>query len=340
MPSPHLRSLTTLRCGGPADTLVEARSDEQVIESIRAADSAGTPTFVLGGGSNVVVADDGFSGTVIQMATRGIRRDGNMLTVAAGEPWDGLVARCVHDGLRGIECMSGIPGSVGATPIQNVGAYGQEVSDVITSVKVFDRLTGRIANLANGACGFAYRESFFKANPDRWVILSVGFSLTASTLSAELGSEDVRGALGGDERAPLADVRSAVLRVRARKGMVLDESDPNSRSVGSFFVNPLVSAERLAVIEHAAAERPPANPVGDGSFKTSAAWLIERAGFPRGYGDPEGAAISSKHALALTNRGHASAAEVVALAREIAEGVHRRFGVVLDPEPVFVGHAW
>jgi UDP-N-acetylmuramate dehydrogenase len=348
-----LADLTTLRLGGPAGRLIEATDEATVVEAVRGADAAGEPLLVLAGGSNVVVADKGFAGTVLRIATRGIERanapDGRvLLDVQAGEPWDPLVARCVADGLAGVECLSGIPGSVGATPIQNVGAYGQEVAETIRSVRVLDRRSGSVSELDAAACAFTYRSSAFKRTPGRWVVLAVTFSLERSVSSAPIRYAELARALGVElgDRPPLAAVREAVLALRRGKGMVIDPADPDSVSAGSFFTNPILDAGAFAALERRVAERlgdgaaPPAFPEADGRVKTSAAWLIERAGFHRGDGDPEGIAISAKHTLALTNRGAGTTAELVALAREIAGGVRERFGVDLVPEPVFVGHAW
>ena len=340
----HLRDLTTLRLGGPAGRYVEAGTEEEVIDAVRAADRDGAPLLVLAGGSNLVIADAGFPGTVLRIGTRGVRREGTTLEVAAGEPWDPLVARCVRDGLVGVECLSGIPGSVGATPIQNVGAYGQEVSETVAAVRVLDRQTGAIEELPPEACGFAYRTSVFKRDPGHWVVLAVTFALRREPLSRPIAYAELAKALGVGigERAPLGDVREAVLALRRRKGMVVDAADPDSVSAGSFFTNPILEADAFAALERRAAEhgRPPRFPEPDGRVKTSAAWLIERAGFRRGHGNPEGIAISSKHTLALTNRGAGTTAELLALATEIAAGVRERFGVELEPEPTLVGVRW
>ncbi|MEA2124703.1 MAG: UDP-N-acetylmuramate dehydrogenase [Solirubrobacteraceae bacterium] len=294
--------------------------------------------LVLAGGSNLVVADAGFAGTAVAVRSRGISRDGTSLTVAAGEPWDDVVAACVADGLAGIECLSGIPGSTGATPIQNVGAYGQEVSETITAVRVLDRESDTVLDLAPADCAFGYRTSRFKYR-DRWVVLSVTFALEASELSAPIRYAELASALGVavDERAPLTDVREAVLALRRSKGMVIDPADPDSVSAGSFFTNPIVGPEAFDRLrERAAPEQPPAWPEADGRIKTSAAWLIGGAGFDRGYGGGR-AGISTKHRLALVNRGGATTEELLALAREVAAGVRERFGVELHPEPVLVG---
>jgi UDP-N-acetylmuramate dehydrogenase len=260
-----------------------------------------------------------------------VERDGARLTVAAGEEWDPLVAMCVADGLQGFECLSGIPGSVGATPIQNVGAYGQEVSETVESVRVFDRETGRVEDMTPAECGFVYRGSVFKYH-DRRVVLSVTFQLRDSPVSGPLRYAELARTLdvpvGGS--APLADVREAVLGLRRRKGMVIDPADPDTVSAGSFFTNPILDAPP---------DGAPFWPEPDGRFKVSAAWLIERAGFHKGYGDGR-AGISTKHTLALVNRGGATTAELMALAHEIAGGVQERFGVALHPEPVLIGHDW
>jgi UDP-N-acetylmuramate dehydrogenase len=338
----QLRDLTTLRLGGPAGRYLEAGDEAAIVEAVRAADAAGEPLLVLAGGSNVVVADEGFPGTVLRIVTRGIAGDGATLDVAAGEPWDPFVATCVDGGLAGVECLAGIPGSVGATPIQNVGAYGQEVAETIASVRVFDRSRDAVDELDPAACGFTYRSSAFKRDPGRWVVLSVRYVLQPSLESAPIRYAELARALGvglGD-RAPLAEVRAAVLTLRRGKGMVLDPRDPDTVSAGSFFTNPVLDAGAFADLRARAGVDPPAWPQDDGHVKTSAAWLIERAGFRRGHGNPDGIAISSKHTLALTNRGAGTTAELVALAREIAGGVREAFGVQLTPEPVFVGHAW
>ena len=321
----ELAALTTLRVGGPAASFVEARTEDELIDAARDA------ALVMAGGSNLVVADGGVSGRVVRIATRSVERDGTRLTVAAGEDWDALVARCVAEGLQGFECLSGIPGSVGATPIQNVGAYGQEVAETVVSVRVFDRETGRVEVMSPAECGFGYRTSVFKYH-DRRVVLSVTFELREATESGPLRYAELARALdipaGGT--APLADVREAVLALRRAKGMVIDDADPDSVSAGSFFTNPILAT---------APEGAPAWPDADGRVKTSAAWLIERSGFHKGYGNGR-VGISTKHTLAIVNRGGATTAELIAFAREIAGGVRRRFGIALHPEPVLVGHDW
>jgi UDP-N-acetylmuramate dehydrogenase len=348
LPGVRLSEHTTLRLGGPAARLVEAATDDELVAAIRDADTRGEPVLVLAGGSNVVVSDEGFAGLVVLVATRGIARERDVVRAAAGEPWDAFVAHTMEQGLAGLECLSGIPGSVGATPIQNVGAYGQEVSDTIISVRALDRRSGEVVDLAPEDCGFAYRSSAFKREPERWVVLGVAYALEPGGASKPITYAELARALGVEpgDTAPVADVRAAVLDLRRGKGMVLDPGDADSVSAGSFFTNPILEAAAFATLEARARERlgddvrVPRFPEPDGRLKTSAAWLIERAGFAKGHGDPAGIAISSKHVLALTNRGAGTTEQLVGLAREIADGVEAAFGVRLHPEPVFVGHAW
>jgi UDP-N-acetylmuramate dehydrogenase len=334
--------MTTLRLGGPAGRFVEAESEDALVQAVADADRRAEPVFVLGGGSNVVVADEGFSGLVVRVANRGVevtREDGHVvLGVAAGESWDALVARAAGEGWGGIEAMSGIPGLVGATPIQNVGAYGQEVRETIERVVVYDRAKGERAEMAAPACGFSYRASVFKGS-DRWVVLRVVFRMPLRDTGVVRYAELAR-ALGVTEggRASLRAIRDTVISLRRTKGMVLDPADPESVSAGSFFVNPVVDAVALARVEAALApgETLPRFPAEGGRTKLSAGWLVEHAGFRRGYGEGN-VGVSKKHALALVNRGAGSARELRALAREIVHGVRERFGVELAPEPVFVG---
>jgi len=336
---PDLRDHTTLRLGGPAARWVTATTEAELVEAVSAGDAAGEPVLVLGGGSNVVVADEGFAGVVVEVATTGVVPDvedgvscgGVMVTVAAGENWDALVVTAVDRGWVGIEALSGIPGAVGATPIQNVGAYGQEVSQTIASVRVWDRAIKGVRTFANADCGFGYRHSRFKADPGRHVVLDVTFQLAQGTLGTPVGYAELARGLGVEigERAPLADVRATVLGLRARKGMVLDPRDHDTWSAGSFFTNPV--ADPAALPEGAPAWEQP-----DGRVKTSAAWLIEHAGYSLGYGAGP-ARLSSKHTLALTNRGGATTADLLALAREIRDGVEAAYGIRLVNEPVLVG---
>lgn len=337
-----LAPLTTLRLGGPARRLVTATTDEEVVAVVREADAAGEPLLVLGGGSNLVIGDAGFEGTVLRIATRGFVLDGTGLELAAGEVWAEAVARTVDAGLAGIEFLSGIPGSAGATPVQNVGAYGQEVAGTVTSVTAYDRHLGDTVTLTGAECAFSYRHSRFKADPDRYVVLRVRFGLEdAAGQSSPVKYAEVARTLGvlAGERVDLATAAKTVLRLRAGKGMVLDEADHDTWSAGSFFTNPVLTAEQYAAFT----ARPggpdaPAYPAPDGCTKTSAAWLIDNAGFTKGYGDGP-ATLSTKHTLALTNRGAATTADLLALAREIRDGVRAAFGVELVNEPVMVGVA-
>jgi UDP-N-acetylmuramate dehydrogenase len=334
-----LAGLTTLRLGGPARRLVVAETDAELVETVRAADARGEPLLVLGGGSNLVVADDGFDGTVLQVATRGVEVAGHTsrgvhaLELEAGVDWDHAVALAVDEGYAGIEALSGIPGRVGAAPIQNVGAYGQEVAQTIARVRALDRRTGDVVELGPAACQFAYRDSLFKRT-GRYVVLSVALGLERSRLGTPVRYAELARALGVEvgDRAPLPDVRSAVLDLRRRKGMVLDADDHDTWSAGSFFTNPVLAADDAARLPAEA----PRWPERDGRVKTSAAWLIEHAGYAKGYGDGR-ARVSSKHTLALTNRGDATTGELLALAREIRDGVRAAFGVELVNEPVLVG---
>jgi UDP-N-acetylmuramate dehydrogenase len=350
---------TTLGLGGPARHFAEAADDTELVAQVWAADERGEPLLVLGGGSNLVVADEGFPGTVVHVATRGIRHeadgDGVLLTVAAGEDWDTVVAGTVADGLAGLECLSGIPGLVGATPIQNVGAYGQDVAQTLVAVRGYDRERGEVVDLTAADCGFGYRTSAFKRSLRSWapapgvtgrfVVLGVTFRLARSALSAPVRYAELTRALGVPEhgRAPLAEVRSAVLALRRGKGMVLDAADPDTRSAGSFFTNPVLDLAAFAELERTVAAtlgpetQVPTFPAGPGHVKVPAAWLIEHSGFTKGYPGKDGARISTKHTLALTNPGTATTTALLALAREITHGVRKSFAVDLTPEPVFVG---
>ena len=339
----RLADHTTLRIGGPARSWLEPDTEADLIDVVRTADETGQPVLVLGGGSNVVVADAGFDGTVVHTGgLRGARADdvaacsGAFMTVAAGEPWDAFVATTIGAGQVGIEALSGIPGLVGATPIQNVGAYGQEVSQTIARVRVYDRKERRVVTRSAVECHFGYRTSVFKAFPDRFVVLTVSFQFRLGTLSAPVRYAELARTLGIEpgERAPMAEVREAVLALRRSKGMVVDPDDRDTWSAGSFFTNPVVDG---ALADGLPAEAP-RYPQPDGRVKTSAAWLIEHAGFSRGFGSGL-ARLSTKHTLAITNRGGATAADVIALAREIRDGVEHAYGVRLVPEPVLVGLA-
>ena len=340
-----LRRHTTLRVGGAAKRWVEATTQDELIEAVSAADQKGEPVLVLAGGSNLVVADEGFPGTVVKVATRGFARDtsgdeascgGVTVRVDAGIRWDTVVGEAVEAGWVGVEALAGIPGSVGATPIQNVGAYGQDVAQTIASVRVWDRRLRGVRTFANADCGFGYRHSRFKADPGRHVVLDVTFQFRQGDLGAPVAYAELARTLGVavGERAPMADVREAVLGLRRGKGMVLDADDHDTWSAGSFFTNPVVAPE---VVPDGAPTWP-----AEGGVKVSAAWLIEHAGFGKGFGaDLTGgrASLSTKHTLALTNRGGAAAEDLLAVAREVRDGVERAYGIRLVNEPVLVGCA-
>ena len=368
-PPVRLADFTTLGLGGPAKTFVSASGEDTLTAAVRSADAAREPVLVIGGGSNLVIADAGFDGTVIHVNTRGVSyapsrqsADHVDVTVAAGEDWDDVVAATTAEGLAGLECLSGIPGRAGGTPVQNVGAYGHEVAEVITQVRAYDRQEGRIKAIPNGLCTFAYRTSLFKSGrPEsvvcwaggssagvpqpRHVVLDVTFRLARQSLSTPVKYAELAAELGVPmgEQAGAAEVRSAVLKIRARKGMVRNRGDPDTRSAGSFFTNPVLPAGEFARVEAAAAGRGtgqvPHFPAGDGLVKIPAAWLIEHSGFAKGYGAPGPARVSSKHTLALVNAGDATTADLLALAREIVGGVRAAYGVTLTPEPILVGVA-
>ncbi|QWC86822.1 UDP-N-acetylmuramate dehydrogenase [Nocardioidaceae bacterium] len=345
--APRLAHLTTLRVGGPARRHIRAETVDELVAAVREADDAGEPVLVLGGGSNLLVADEGVPGVVVQVATSGVRPDpeslsdlcgGVMVTVAAGESWDAFVEVAVTLGWVGVEALSGIPGSVGATPVQNVGAYGQEVSDTVARVRTWDRVEGRERTFAAADCGFGYRTSRFKREPGRWVVLEVTFQLEVGDLGRPVRYGELARRLGveAQQRPPLADVREAVLALRAGKGMVLDDDDPDTWSAGSFFTNPVLEADEAARLP----EDAPRFEQPDGTVKTSAAWLIEHAGFAKGWGGhlTEGrASLSTKHTLALTNRDEATAADLLTVAGAVRDGVREAYGITLVNEPVLVG---
>jgi UDP-N-acetylmuramate dehydrogenase len=326
----RLADLTTLAVGGPIDRLVEVHDADELVDAVRDADESGRPLLVLGGGSNVVAPDQGWPGDVVLVRSHGIERSGDALTVQAGHDWDALVAHTVENQLAGIEALSGIPGSTGATPIQNVGAYGQEVAQTVTAVRVYDRAEKSERTLTPEQCGFAYRDSRLKREPSRFVVLEVDFALHPGSRSRPVGYAELARTLAVEigESAPLADVREAVLELRRGKGMVWDPSDPDSRSAGSFFTNPIVAQEQ-------AVEGCPSWPAGDGSVKLSAAWLVQHAGFGRGTRQGN-VGTSSRHSLALTTEPGATAAELMAFAGRVIEAVRDQFGVTLVPEPTAV----
>jgi UDP-N-acetylmuramate dehydrogenase len=347
-----LAPLTTLELGGRARYLLEAGDDAAVTEAARWAADRGLPLLVLGGGSNLVVSDAGFDGLVVRIGSRGrtfepVDDATTLLHAQAGEPWDALVAETVERGLAGLECLSGIPGLAGATPIQNVGAYGQEVAETIRSVRALDRRTGQVSDLAPERCAFAYRDSVFKHQPDGWIVLGVTFALRRGGAPAVRYRELQEALAAANQTAPpptLALVRRTVLGLRRAKSMVIDAGDPNRRSVGSFFTNPIVSideADRLTarlVADGVAADAAavPRFPAGPGRVKLSAGWLIERAGIAKGF-RAGAVGVSSRHALALVHHGGGTTAALLALADQIRDTVARRFGITLMPEPVIVG---
>jgi len=352
--STTLAALTTLRVGGPARRVLSPGSEAELIEAVADCDRAGEPVLVLGGGSNLLVSDAGFDGTVVRTdGVRGIESEdvaacsGAFLKVAAGEPWDEFVASCVAQRFVGVEALSGIPGLVGATPIQNVGAYGQEVSQTIARVRAYDRQSGQVRTMFAFDCRFGYRSSLFKREPGRHVVLSVSFQLGLGRMSTPIRYGELANRLGVQPGAlaPLADVRDAVLALRRGKAMVLDAGDHDTWSAGSFFTNPVLTPEQAAGLPEQAPRFPAAPALfgkggtvaaTDDRVKTSAAWLIEHAGFGKGYGTPP-ATLSTRHVLAVTNRGGATATDLVTLAREVRDGVEARFGIRLVPEPVLVG---
>jgi len=334
-----IKKYTTLRLGGPAKKLVHVATEEELVNAVKAADAAGEEVLIIGGGSNVLVGDEGFNGTVIRVKTKGNSYhvdacSGGMITVAAGEDWDGFVEWILSKGFAGLETMSGIPGTVGGAPIQNIGAYGHEVSEVIARVRTWDRKAGAYKTFSNSECEFSYRSSVFKKNPGRYVIIDVTFQLRNGEMSLPITYKELASYLGVDleARALVSDVRKAVLALRAAKGMLLDEKDHDTWSAGSFFVNPIVSKEIAATLPADA----PRWPQADGRIKTSAAWLMENAGMKKGKAH-NGAAISTKHVLALVNTGSATAADIVDIARSARSAVHEKFGITLEPEVQFVG---
>jgi len=332
-----LSSYTTFGIGGPARYFLNATTEQDIVNALDLASTRNLPVFVLGGGSNLLVADRGFDGLVLRVGIQGMEWQDSQLTAAAGEDWDGVVASCVARGYGGVECLSGIPGFAGGTPVQNVGAYGQEISDVLASVRVLERSSGRVAELSKEQCGFGYRTSIFNTtHRDQYLVLAVSYALRKD-VAPLLKYPDLLRRFDSQSAEPtIPDVRNAVREIRAAKGMLIMEGDPDSHSAGSFFKNPFVGEAEYSRIQSSVDEPVPRYPAGSEKVKTSAAWLIERAGFRKGFARGR-AGISSKHTLALVNRGGASAEDIVSLAREIRSGVEDKFGVRLVPEPVFVG---
>lgn len=353
-----LSELTTIGVGGPAGRYVRATSEDEIVQAVREADERREPVLILGGGSNLVVSDDGFHGTVIHVASRGIeveeRGEDAILTVAAGEAWDDVVKYTVDQGLTGLETLSGIPGTAGATPVQNVGAYGTEISQHFASALVYDRKKGQTRRFGGDDLEFSYRNSLLKREihdgSPRYVVLSVQFDVRRSTLSQPIRYAELARRLGVDvgERAETATVRETVIELRSGKGMVLDPSDRDSYSTGSFFTNPIIGADEQESIPEDAPRYPVLDPRGavdESKIKLSAAWLIQHAGFEKGFGlESEHrriaggrASLSTKHTLAITNRGGATAQDILAIAQTVRDGVRDEFGVTLEAEPVIIG---
>lgn len=352
MTSTLLSSLTTSAVGGPAGKYIEARTEAEIIDAVRSADAAAEQVLIVSGGSNLLVSDDGFPGTVIRIASEGFTVNaedscgGVAVVVQAGHNWDKLVEHAVLHAWSGIEALSGIPGSTGATPVQNVGAYGADVSQTIAAVRTWDRERNAVQTFTNSELKFGYRDSILKQTTvngsPRYVVLTVEFQLPLGRMSAPIRYAELARALGVEvgQRAYANDVRREVLRLRASKGMVWDAADRDTYSTGSFFTNPIVAAD----VADKLPENAPRYPAGqDGMVKLSAAWLIDQAGFGKGFGlEDDGvaggrASLSTKHTLAITNRGSASAADMVAVAREVRAGVERHFGISLHPEPLLIG---
>ena len=334
-----LSNFTTLKVGGPAQKIVHAHTEDELVEFVKAADKAGEQVLILGGGSNLLISDAGFAGTVIRVESKGNALDydacsGGMIEVSAGEDWDKFVALTIEKGFADLESLSGIPGTIGGAPIQNIGAYGHEVSETIARVKAYDRTKGEITTFTNEQCRFSYRNSVFKAEAGRYVILNVTFQLRKGEQSLPITYAELAKFLSVNigDRAPVVEVRKAVLQLRGRKGMLIDAGDVNSNSAGSFFVNPILNKE--------IADKLPADaprwPQTDGRVKTSAAWLMEHAGVSKGE-KLAGAQISSKHVLALTNSGDATAGDIVELAKMARAKVFEKFGVKLEAEVQLVG---
>ena len=332
-----LNKYTSLRVGGPAKKIVNVSTEAEIIAAIEAAGDS--PVLIIGGGSNVLISDSGFAGTVIHIANNQAEAEvdacsGATLTIGAGEDWDQFVATTISRGFAGLETLSGIPGTVGAAPIQNIGAYGHEVSEFITRVRTYDRQTKAIKTFTNAECEFEYRNSHFKKNPGRYIVLSVQFQIRQGEVSTAITYAELAKKLGIEvgEKAPVVDTRKAVMELRAAKGMLLNPNDKDSWSAGSFFTNPIVTTE----IASALPEDAPKWPTSDGRVKTSAAWLIEHSGIDKGLSHG-GARVSTKHVLALTNSGSATAEEIAQLAREVRASVQAKFGITLEPEVNLVG---
>ena len=329
-----LSDLTTLRVGGPAGHFYRVSSEAEIIAAIEGAGDH--PILILGSGSNVLISDTGFPGVVIQIANNKVAAEvdacsGATLNIGAGENWDDFVKTTIDRGWAGLETMSGIPGTVGAAPIQNIGAYGHEVSEFITRVRTYDMANKKLRTFTNDECQFKYRDSLFKSNPGQFVILEVQFNLRRGEMTTPIQYEELARELGISvgEKADVIKTREAVLKIRARKGMLLNDNDPDTYSAGSFFTNPIVAESQIP-------NGAPKYPQGDGTFKTSAAWLIENSGINKGQ-RLNGAGISNKHVLAITNADKAKAADIAALAMQVRDAVRLQFGIELKPEVNLVG---
>ena len=334
-----LSNFTTLKVGGPAQKIVHAHTEDELVEFVKAADKAGEQVLILGGGSNLLISDAGFAGTVIRVESKGNALDydacsGGMIEVSAGEDWDKFVALTIEKGFADLESLSGIPGTIGGAPIQNIGAYGHEVSEFITRVRTYDRQEKALKTFTNSECQFSYRNSLFKSHPGRYVVLDVQFQIRRGEFSDPITYLELAKKLGvqpGD-KAPVVATREAVLALRASKGMLLSPDDHDSWSAGSFFTNPIISQQAADALPNAA----PKWPLNDGRVKISAAWLIENAGMHKG-DEVGGARISSKHVLALTNSGDATAADIAELAKRARDHVKEIFGITLEAEVNLIG---
>ena len=333
----ELSKYTSFHVGGPAKKILQVSTEAEIIAAIESAGDS--PILILGGGTNVLVSDSGFEGTVIRISNNSVQAEvdacsGATLTIGAGENWDEFVLTSINNGFAGLETLSGIPGTVGAAPIQNIGAYGHEVSEFITRVRTYDRVNKEIKTFTNSECEFSYRSSHFKAHPGRYVVLEVQFQIRRGEMSDPITYVELSKKLGIDmgDKAPVVDVRAAVLELRASKGMLLTPQDKDSWSAGSFFTNPIISQQAADALPNAA----PKWPLIDGRVKISAAWLIENSGIHKG-DEVGGARVSTKHVLALTNSGNATAADIAALAKKARDQVHSTFGITLEAEVNLIG---
>ena len=333
----ELSKYTSFRVGGPATKIVQVATEAEIIAAIE--EAGDSPVLIMGGGTNVLIADKGFDGTVIRISNNSVQSEvdacsGATLTIGAGEDWDTFVQTTIERGYAGLETLSGIPGTVGAAPIQNIGAYGHEVAEFITRVRTYDRELKEIYTFTNSQCEFTYRNSYFKAHPGRYVVLDVQFQIRIGQMSDPITYLELARKLGIElgDRAPVAATREAVLELRASKGMLLKSDDHDSWSAGSFFTNPIISQQEADALPNAA----PKWPLNDGRVKVSAAWLIENAGMHKG-DEVGGARISTKHVLALTNSGNATAADIAALAKRARNQVKEVFGISLEAEVNLVG---